>query len=136
MKIYKFFNGVITGLLAIIYLMFIIVVSAMFKIFPWHDPDGGYMLRLLVLWLPMCFVTIIQIVLSLIAKRFNKPLVTLVSLNAIYIPMIFLLGFVNISLIALKLICILATVTMIIYTVLAFGRLKKIKLKKNGEKNV
>ena len=135
MKVYKFFDGVINGLLAVIYVVFIIIISRMFKIFPWYDGNADYMLSMVVLWLPLCFLTIIQIAMSLIVKRFNKPLVALVSLNAVYIPMIFLLGFINISFTALKLICILAIITMITYTVLAFRRLKKIQ-KKNGEKNV
>ena len=126
MKAYKFFDGVLNVLIAVLYLVFAFIVSCMFEIFAWYDGDGVYMLYMLAVWLPLCFLTLIQIILSLIVKRFNKPLVTLASLNAVYIPMIFLLGFANISLTALRIIGIIAVITMLIYSVLSFRRLKKL----------
>ncbi|MBQ4602210.1 MAG: hypothetical protein IJB24_05040 [Clostridia bacterium] len=126
MKAYKIFEGIVNVLLTVLYLAFAFIVSCMFEVFPWHDGDGVYMLYMLVVWLPLCFLTIIQIFSSLIAKRFNKPLVTLASLNAVYIPLIFILGFADISFTALKVIGIVAVITMFVYSVLSFRRLKKL----------
>ena len=126
MKVYKFFDGLVNILLAMLYLVFAFIVSCMFEFFPWHDGDGVYMLYMLAVWLPICFLTIIQITVSVIARKFNKPMVTLASLNAIYIPLIFILGFADISFTALKIIGIIAVITMITYSVLAFRRLKKL----------
>ena len=126
MKVYKFFDGLLNALLTILYLAFAFTVSCMFEVFPWYDADGVYMLYMLAVWLPLCFLTLIQIILSLIAKRFDKPLVTLASLNAVYVPMIFLLGFADVSLTVFKLIGVIAVITMLIYSVLSFRRLKKL----------
>lgn len=126
MKVYKFFDGFLNVLIALLYIIFAFIVSCMFECFPWHDGDGVYMLYMLAVWLPLCVLTLIQIITSLIFKRFNKPLVTLASLNAVYIPMIFLLGFSDISFTALKIIGIIAVITMLIYSVLSFRRLKKL----------
>ena len=93
MKVYKFFDCLINILITALYLMFVFIVSCMFEVFPWFDGDGVYMLYMLVVWMPLCVLTLVQILLSLIIKRFDKPLVMLASLNAVYIPMIFLLGF-------------------------------------------
>lgn len=126
MKVYKFFECLISILLTVLYFAFAFIVSCMFEIFPWFDGDGVYMLYMLVVWLPLCIMTLIQIILSFAVKRFNKPLVMLASLNAVYIPMIFLLGFADISLTALKIIGIIAVITMSVYSVLSFRRLKKL----------
>ncbi len=126
MKVYKFFECLISILLTVLYFAFAFIVSCMFEIFPWFDGDGVYMLYMLVVWLPLCIMTLIQIILSFAVKRFNKPLVMLASLNAVYIPMIFLLGFSDISLTALKIIGIIAVITMSVYSVLSFRRLKKL----------
>ncbi len=126
MKVYKFLDALINILLSILYLVFAFIVSCMFEVFPWYDGDGVYMLYMVVVWLPLCVLTLIQILSSLIGKRFNKPLVMLASLNAVYIPMIFLLGFVDISLTALRIIGIIAVITMLAYSVLSIRRLKKL----------
>lgn len=126
MKVYKFFDILINILLAAFYLAFAFIVSCMFEAFPWYDGDGVYMLYMVVIWLPLCVLTLLQIFLSFIAKRFNKPLVMLASLNAVYIPMIFLLGFADMSLTALRIIGIIAVITMLVYSVLSFRRVKNL----------
>ncbi len=98
----------------------------MFEFMPWYDGDGAYMFYLAVVWLPLCVVTITHIAASLIAKRFNKLLASLSSLNAVYIPIIFLLGFAEISLTGIRVIGVIAVITMLIYTVLAFRRIKNL----------
>ena len=126
MKVYKFIDGFFNILLALIYLFFIFTVSCMFEFMPCYDGDGGYMIYMAVVWLPLCGITILQIAASLIAKRFNKLLASLSSLNAVYIPMIFLLGFADLSVTGIKVIGVIAVITMLIYTVLAFRRIKNL----------
>ena len=126
MKVYKFIDGFFNILLTLIYLLFIFTVSCMFEFMPWYDGDGVYMLNLAVVWLPLCVLTILQIVSSLVARRFNKLLASLSSLNAVYIPIIFLLGFADVSLAGIKIIGVIAVITMLTYSVLAFRRLKKL----------
>lgn len=126
MKLYKIIDGFLNVLLTLIYVAFAITVSCMFDFLPWYDGDGLYMLYMAFVWLPLCFLTIIQIASSLIVKRFNKLLASLSSLNAIYIPIVFLLGFADISLTFVKVIGIVAIITMSLYSVLAFRRLKKL----------
>ncbi len=127
MKVYKVVLTVINILLAVLYFAFMLVVSCMFELFPWYDSDGAYMLYMLVIWLPLCVVSLVQIVASVIAKRFNKGFASLICLNAVYIPLIFALGFVNISFETLKTICIIAVMTMILYVALSFCGLRKNK---------
>ena len=126
MKVYKFIDGFFNILLALIYLLFIFTVSCMFEFMPWYDGDGVYMLNWAVVWLPLCVLTILQIVSSLVARRFNKLLASLSSLNAVYIPIIFLLGFADVSLTGIKIIGVIAVITMLTYSVLAFRRLKNL----------
>ena len=126
MKVYKFIDGFINLLLTLLYLAFAFIVSCMFEVFPWHDANGAYMLYMLVVWLPVCVLTIIQILISLIARKFNKPLVTLAALNAVYIPLIFVLGFAEVTLNVFKIIGVVAVITMVLYSVLSFRRFKKL----------
>ena len=127
MKAYKIISAFIDLLLAILYLAFAFTVSCMFEPFPWYDADGSYMLFMVVIWLPLCGVSIVRIIASLIAKRFNKLFASLVCLNAIYIPLIFALGFLSISFVMLKVIGIIAVITMILYIVLSVLAVRKYK---------
>ena len=119
MKAYKIISTVLNVILAVLYLLFIFTVSCMFEVFPWHDADGTYMLYMVLLWLPLCVVSLVRVAVSLVFKQFDKGLASLVCLNAIYIPLIFLLGFVNISFAALKVIGVISVITMILYIVLS-----------------
>ena len=127
MKVYKFFDILFDILLAVLYLIFAFIASRLFKIFPWYDADGGYMISFLFIWLPICVVTIIQIAISFFAKHYDKLVVSLAALNAVYIPLIFLFGYIGISLTALRVTCIIAILTMITYIVLDIRRIKKLR---------
>jgi len=116
-KFYKVADKIVHGILFIFYLIFIFLVSSMFKFMPWYDEGGIYLLRLLLLWLPLSFMTIISVVIKFLTKDFNKAFVCIEALNAVYIPLIFLLGYVNIPLWVTQLIGLAGVITMIIYIV-------------------
>lgn len=126
MKVYKLFSTLITVLLALLYLVFIYSVSCMFSFFGWYDAEGYYMLTFVGIWLPLCVLTLLQIIVSVIAKRFDKPTAMLLCLNALYIPVIFLLGFADVSLTVFKTIGVIGIITMITYVVVFIKKFKTI----------
>ncbi len=126
MKAYKFFSTLITVLLTVLYLVFVFSVSCMFSFLPWYDTDGFYMLNFALIWLPLCVLTLLQIIISVISKRFNKPTAMLLCLNALYIPIVFLLGFTDVSVSVFKTIGIIGIITMITYVVVFIKKFKTI----------
>lgn len=90
------------------------------------------MLSLMLVWLPLCVVTLLQIVASVLAKRFDKAVSILLCLNAIYIPLIFVLGFADVPLAVFKTIGVIAVITMIAYVTVFIMKNKKY-YNRNGE---
>ena len=84
------------------------------------------MLTMLFVWLPLSLITIIQIVISAVAKHFDKLNTILLCLNALYIPLIFVLGFTDASLNVFRTIGVVGIITMVAYVVNFIRRIKKI----------
>lgn len=125
MKALKFISCLMKWLIILLYLCLIYAASRMFSIFPWYDENGNYLLLLLLVWIPLCVFTLIHIVLLKITKKYYKPLAALEALNALYIPIIFLLGIVGITINGLRIIGVSAFITIIIYIVLSIVRARK-----------
>ena len=132
MKAYRVISWILCIILTLIYIFFAYTVSSMFDIFPWYDGEGFYMLSLMLVWLPLCVVTLLQIVASVLAKRFDKAVSILLCLNAIYIPLIFVLGFADVPLAVFKTIGVIAVITMIAYVTVFIMKNKKY-YNRNGE---
>ena len=129
MKIAKAVSCVSNILLAVLYLMFVLTVFSMFEMLPLYSADQTYLIYMAVLWLPLSVVTIVRVVMLVVTHSWNKSMVTLVCLNSVYIPAIFLCGYVfEMTETVLKAVGVFAIITMILYFLLCF---KKFRLTKS-----
>lgn len=125
MKALKITSGVVNILILILYFLLIYAVTAMFGIFPWYDADHGYLILMLMVWIPLCVLTLIHITLALLTKRFYKPIIALEAVNALYIPLLFVLGADGSSLTTVRTLGIFSLITIIMYIVLSIYRARK-----------
>lgn len=117
-KFLKISDIVLNILLGIMYLFFIYLSTAMLSFLPWYDENGMYLISMLGLWLPLSLITIIKVILDFVGKRPDKALICFAALNAIYIPVIFILGFIEkLPDWPIPLTAMIGTVTMIIYLI-------------------
>ena len=114
-KVLKISDIVLHILLALLYIFFIYVITTMFTFLPWYDANELYLIKMLALWLPLSLITILVLLIKFLKKEFKRLTVCLTALNAVYIPLIFCLGFLNIQLWLTQLICVFAVITMILY---------------------
>ncbi len=129
MKIAKAISYVSDILLAVLYLLFVLTVCCMFDVLPIYSADQTYLIYMAVLWLPLCVVTLVRVIMLVITHSWNKGIVTLACLNAVYIPAIFLCGYIfDMTETSLRVIGIFAVITMILYFLLSF---RKFRLAKN-----
>lgn len=105
-------------LLAIMYIAFAYCITSMFEPFPWYSEESAYLVSMAFVWIPLCIVTLFCIILRFCFKHYRKSLICIACLNAIYIPGIFGLGFLNITLDGIRMIGICALFTMSLYFLL------------------
>ena len=117
-RLAKIIAAVMNFLTALIYILFIFAVSSMFSFVPWYDESGTYLVYLVLIWIPLCVITLINVLLRLISRDYRRSLVSLACLNAIYIPLIFGLGYLSIKLWVVQLIGVTGSLTMLLYFVL------------------
>ena len=128
MKASKVIGVIANVLLMVLYILFALTVSCMFEGMPGYSEDQSYLLYMLALWIPLCLVTVLRIIMMLVCRIWDKATVCLASLNAVYIPLVFGLGFIfDLTETTYKVIGICAVVTMILYFVLNFKNYKSNK---------
>ena len=94
MKVVRVFLSV---LLSILYIILAFFILSMLPFIPWHDAEGNYMLLFFVLWLPVCVISLILVVLSFISKRIYRARLISLCFNAVFIPLVFALGFAGLN---------------------------------------
>lgn len=126
-KFLKASDIVLNILLGIMYLFFIYLAATMLSFVPWYDENGMYLISMLALWLPLSIATIIKVVIDFVGKSYDKVLICLAALNAIYIPIIFVLGFIeNIPAWPMPLTAMIGVATMITYLIKIINKYRKI----------
>ncbi|MBE6686416.1 MAG: hypothetical protein E7591_04200 [Ruminococcaceae bacterium] len=89
---------------------------------PWFDSNELYLIKMLMLWLPLSLLTIFSLAVRFLKKEFWQTEVCLCSANAVCIPLIFCLGYLNIPLWGTQLICVAACITMAAYSALVIKK--------------
>jgi len=89
------FRIVINVLLVAVYLVLGYYILAMYPFIPWHDESGDYLLIYLALWIPVCALTLILVASIFISRRIYRARVILLCINAVFIPLVYLLGGVS-----------------------------------------
>lgn len=115
------------AIMIILYLYLGYCFTSMFSFMPWYDINELYLINLIGIWLPISFATIINILVKLIMRCYDKAIFSLACLNAIYIPILFGLGFISVPFWLTKTIGAIAIITIITYTVLCVRYLIKNK---------
>ncbi|MBQ3100818.1 MAG: hypothetical protein IJC50_07500 [Clostridia bacterium] len=85
-----FFNA----LLVVMYVPLLYLILAEFKFIPWYASDASFILYYL-LWLPLCGLSIITVVTGFFTSAVGKTDTMLVCYNALVIPLLFLLDFID-----------------------------------------
>lgn len=116
-KVINISSLVLHGALLILYIWFIYIVSTMFSFVPWYDENAMYLIDMIYLWLPLSCVTILMLITRFITKTFDYFYVCISALNAVYIPILFVLGFVDHPFLLTAFIAVAACVTMVLYSV-------------------
>ena len=127
MKALRIFSVILNVMLGALYLVFGFAITMMYPVFPWFSEDQSYMLYMFGLWLPICIVTILYVLTVILRKRFDKLTVGIACLNAIYIPLVFALGFVDVKLLTIRIIGGCALTTMVVFYILVICEFVKNK---------
>lgn len=91
-------------------------ILSMFSFIPWYDENGGFLLKYVALWIPICVLTIIIVSSFFIMKRVYRARIILLCINAVFIPLVYFLSEAfHLILGAVTLITMLAYVIIFIY---------------------
>ena len=110
---------IMNTLMGLLYLGQAFSVLQTFEFFPWYNEEGSFLMSMALLWVPLCLVTLVNIILRFCFKEYRKSLICIACLNSLYIPCIFALGYVNITIEWIKIIGCVSILTMILYFVLS-----------------
>ena len=88
-------RAVLYTLLLLMYLPLTFLILSTFPNMPMYDPDGNYLWLFFVLWLPICVVTILCFIFSLVNKKIYRARTMITSYIALYIPLVYLAGYLS-----------------------------------------
>lgn len=114
-------RGITGTICLILFAAFAVTALSVFDWIPWHDDTGMSQMIMVVLWIPECAISVIHILLMLASGALYRARVMLICINALYIPLYYLIGVLQLSSYAsLSAIAVCSVITTLFFAIAHF----------------